>query len=337
MCSATAFATLLIQGPNGQREMLRFVIGRTVSAIGVLFAISVLTFLVFEVLPDGDPAVRIAGREATAQEIALVSRQWGFNRPIYVQYVVMMHKILNGSVVSYVGGVNVETQIRAGLPVTLSVCVGAGIIWLVFGVLFGTVSGARVGRASDRLLTVLALIGVSTPSFLLGALLIYYLGYKFGLFPIGGYVYFSANPLSWFDHLLLPWFALAAGLVGIYSRVMRSSILDINSEDFVRTARGKGLSERQVMLRHVVRNAVVPIVALWGLDFAGVLGGGDILVEYVFNLPGIGQFAAQSIAQLDVPAVLVIVMFAAAAVVIMSAVVDVVYAVVDPRVRVTAA
>lgn len=313
--------------------MVRFLAYRALSAFIVLFAMSVVTFLIFEAMPNSDPAARIAGREASPAEIQLVRVEWGLNRPIYDQYTRMMGKILHGSVISYSQKLNVVDEIKAGLPTTLSVCIGAGIVWLLIGVVFGTVSAARAGGLVDRSLTAVSLVGISTPSFLLGAVMIYYLAYKLGLFPLGGYVPLTANPVSWLDHLVMPWFALAAALIGIYSRVLRSTILDVTSDDFVRTARAKGISNRAVMVRHVLRNSLIPIISLWGLDFAGVIGGGDILVESVFNLHGVGEYAAQSIAQLDVPAVLVVVVFAAAVVVTVSAAVDVVYAMADPRIR----
>jgi len=180
---------------------------------------------------------------------------------------------------------------------------------------------------------VLSLVGVSTPVFLLGAVMLYFLAYKLTLFPNGGYVPLTKNPWQWFVHLILPWTALSVLFIGFYSRVLRSNILDTLNEDFVRTARAKGLSERRVLVRHVLRNSMIPIISLFGLDFAAVVGGGAILTESVFNLQGVGQYAAQSIGQLDVPPVLVITMFGAFFVVLLSAVVDVVYAALDPRIR----
>jgi peptide/nickel transport system permease protein len=313
--------------------MARFVIRRIASAIGVLFVISVLTFLIFQTIPNGDPALRIAGRLATAQQIAQVRHDWGFDKPIYVQYVKTMGKIVNGTVVSYTQGVNVLDEIRRGLPATLSLAIGAGIIWLVLGVLFGIVTAVHAGRFADRALTVLAFVGVSSPPFFLGALVIYYLGYKAGIVPLSGYVPLTQDPVQWFTHLLAPWLVLSVLFIGIYSRVLRSTILDTIGEDYVRTARAKGLSERSVLVRHVLRNSLIPIISLWGLDFAQVIGGGAILTESVFSLHGVGQFAADAIGRLDVPPILVVTMLTAFAVVLLSAIVDIIYAVLDPRIR----
>ncbi len=313
--------------------MIGFVIRRLLSMIGVLLAISVCTFLIFEVIPDGDPAVRLAGRQATPQEIQSIRAEWGFTKPVYVQYLDTMTKVLDGSVISYVQQTNVEAEIVARLSVTLSLAAGAGAIWLIFGLAFGVLSATRAGRLLDRVLTVGAMVGVSTPVFLLGTVMLFYLGYKLQWLPLGGYVSLAVSPWRWFTHMLMPWLALAVGYVGIYSRVLRSTILDLLHEDFVRTCRAKGLSERQIIMRHVLRNSLIPIVSLFGLDLAIVVGGGAILTESVFNLPGVGQYAAQSIGQLDVPPVLVITMLGAAAVVVLGAVVDLIYVALDPRIR----
>jgi peptide/nickel transport system permease protein len=313
--------------------MARFVIRRLTAAVGVLFVISVLTFLIFQAIPNGDPAIRIAGRTANQAQIAQVRHTWGFDRPIYVQYIKTMGKILNGTVVSYSQGVNVLDSIRQGLPATLSLAIGAGIIWLALGVLFGVITAIRAGRFADRALTVLAFVGVSSPPFFLGALVIYYIGYKAGIIPLGGYIPLTQNPVQWFTHLIAPWLVLSVLFIGIYSRVLRSTILDTINEDYVRTARAKGLSERQVLVRHVLRNSLIPIVSLWGLDFAQVIGGGAILTESVFNLHGVGQFAADAIGRLDVPPILVVTMLTAFAVVLLGAFVDIIYALLDPRIR----
>ncbi len=313
--------------------MLRFIVRRLISVVLVLIAISILTFLIFQAIPNGDPALRLAGRLATPQQVQDVREQWGFDKPIYVQYVKTMDKVVTGQVISYTQQLNVMEEIRRGAPVTLSLAIGAGIIWLGLGILFGLLSAMSAGGLLDRSLTVLALIGVSTPVFLIGALMLYYLGYKAQIFPLGGYVKFTDSPWGWFTHLLMPWFALSVLFIGVYSRVLRSTILDTINEDYVRAARAKGITERRVMVRHVLRNSLIPVISLFGLDFAAVLGGGAILTESVFNLNGVGQYAAESIGRLDVPPILVITMIGAATVVIFSAIVDIVYALLDPRIR----
>ncbi len=313
--------------------MSRFVIRRLFSMTVVLIAISILTFLIFQAIPNGDPAVRLAGRTATPQTIASIRHVWGFDQPIYVQYVKTMSKVFSGSVVSYTQQINVLDEIKRDLPATLSLAIGAGLIWLGFGILFGLLSAIRAGALTDRLLTVLAMIGVSSPVFLLGAVSLYFFAFKWRIFPNGGYVPLTKDPVQWLTHMILPWSVLSVLFIGVYSRVLRSNLLDTMSEDFVRTARAKGLSERRVLVRHVLRTSLIPIVSLWSLDFAAVVGGGAILTESVFNLQGVGQYAAQSIGHLDVPPVLVIVMLGAFAVVLFSALSDIMFALLDPRIR----
>ena len=311
--------------------MGRFVFRRLLSMIGVLFAISVLTFLIFQAIPN--PALRVAGRFPTPATIAHINEQWGFNQPIWIQYLKTMKLIFTGQVISYTQQVNVVDQIWAYLPVTLSLAIGAGIIWLSMGIVFGLLSAWRAGRWLDRGLTVLSMIGVSMPVFFLGAVMSYYVGFKLGWLPASGYVKFTDSPTQWFTHLIMPWLALSVLFIGVYSRVLRSTILDTVNDDYVRTAKAKGLNERQVMTRHVLRNSMIPIITLFGLDFAAVIGGGAILTETVFNLHGVGQYAAQSVEALDIPPVLVITIFGAFMVVFIGAIIDVVYAVLDPRIR----
>ena len=313
--------------------MARFALRRTLSTIAVLIAISILTFLIFQAIPNGDPAQRLAGRTSTPETVAAIRRTWGFDKPLPTQYWLTMKHIFTGNVISYTQQVNVVDQIRQDLPATLSLAIGAGIIWLSVSIVFGVLSAIRAGGILDRALTVLALIGVSTPVFLIGAVMLYVLAYELQLFPNGGYVPLTTDPLQWLYHMILPWTALSVLFIGVYSRVLRSNLLDAMNEDYVRTARAKGLSSRRVLGRHVLRNSLIPIVSLWGLDFAAVIGGGAILTESVFNLQGVGQYAAQSIGQLDVPPILVIVLFGACFVVLLSALTDIVFALLDPRIR----
>jgi peptide/nickel transport system permease protein len=313
--------------------MARFAIRRLLSMLVVMFVISVLTFLLFEAIPNGNPALRLAGRSATQLEIQQIEDKYGFNKPLYVQYVRTMKNIFTGQAYSYTQGFNVLDEIRAGLPATLSLAFGAGIIWLGVSILFGTLAAVKAGAFTDRTLTVVSMLGVSFPPFFLGAVLLYYLGYKAGIFPLAGYVKFTSNPWQWFVHLILPWFTLSVLFIGFYSRVLRSTILDTINEDYVRTAKAKGLSERRVLVHHVLRNSLIPIISLWGLDMAAVIGGGAILTESVYNLHGVGQLARDSIGRLDIIPILVIVMLTAFFVVFFAALIDILYAYLDPRIR----
>jgi peptide/nickel transport system permease protein len=315
--------------------MARFAVRRLLSMLLVMFVISLLTFLLFAAIPNGDPALRLAGRQATSLEIQQIRHKYGFDQPIYVQYARTMKNIFTGQAYSYTQGFNVLDEIKAGLPATLSLAFGAGIIWLLVSILFGTLAAIKAGATTDRLLTVVSMLGVSFPPFFLGAVLIYYFGYQTNIFPLGGYVKFTSDPVQWFVHLILPWFTLSVLFIGFYSRVLRSTILDTINEDYVRTARAKGLSERQVLTRHVLRNSLIPIISLWGLDMAAVIGGGAILTESVYNLHGVGQLARDSIGRLDIIPILVIVMLTAFAVVFLAALIDILYAFLDPRIRLT--
>ena len=314
--------------------MARFVLKRVLQMLGVMFAVSVLTFAIFNVLPGGDPAVRMAGKQPTETQIEAIRKEWGFDKNVFVQYGTTMKKVFTGDLESYFTQLNVGEEIVKGLPRTLSLAIGAALLWMGVAIVFGLYSAMRAGAFTDRFLTVIALIGISMPVFWIGAIMNYYLGFKAGLFPNGGYVELTKNPIDWAYHLILPWTALAILFIGVYSRLLRSNVLDTINEDYVRTARAKGLSERQVMVRHVLRNSMIPIVTLWGLDFGLVIGGGAILTETVFDLQGVGQYAADSVAQLDVPPVLATTMFAAFFIVLLNTLVDIAYAYLDPRIRV---
>jgi peptide/nickel transport system permease protein len=314
--------------------MPAFIIRRTIGAVLVLAAVSFLTFCIFIVIPGGDPAERMAGKNATDENIANIRETWGFDQPFYVQYGMMMKKVFTGDLISYTTQQDVIAEIKRGLPATISLAVGAAIIWLFFGVLVGVISAVTAGKLSDRAITVLALIGISMPVFWLGILARYYLGPEnLGIFPDGGYVPLTENPAQWFYHLILPWFVLAVLFIGFYGRVLRSNILDSINEDYVRTAKAKGLNPRRVMLKHVLRNSMIPIVTLFALDFAGVIGGGAILTETVFDLQGVGQYAARSVRTLDLPPIMAVTLLGAFFIVFFNAIVDFLYAYLDPRIR----
>jgi peptide/nickel transport system permease protein len=312
--------------------MGRFVVRRLLGMVAVLFAVSVLTFLIFNVIPNSEPALRMAGKNATPTLVANITEEWGFDESLPQQYLTMMKKIFSGEVISYEGRENVDERIVEGIPATLSLCIGAAVIWMFFGILFGYLSAVRAGGLLDRVLTIVAVTGISIPVFWLAAILLNYLTYQTEIFPSGGYVGLAEDPLEWAYHLVLPWVTLAIVYVGIYSRVLRSNMLDAMNEDYVRTARAKGLSERRVMTRHVLRNSLIPIVTLFGLDFGALLGGA-IVVEAVFSLNGIGQYAYESLINTDLPPIMAVVLFGAFFVVLFNALVDIAYAWLDPRIR----
>ena len=314
--------------------MAAFVVRRTLGAIIVLFAVSFITFAIFIVIPGGDPAVRMAGKNATDVNIANIRETWGFDQPIYVQYVKMLENLFSGDLASYTTQQNVIDEIKRGLPATISLAVGAAIIWLFFGVLVGIISAITAGRWSDRAITILALIGISMPVFWLGILARYYLGPEnAGIFPDGRYVPLTENPAQWLYHMILPWFVLAVLFIGFYGRVLRSNFLDSMNEDYVRTAKAKGLTTWQIRLKHILRNTMIPILTLFALDFAAVLGGGAILTETVFDLQGVGQYAARSVRSLDLPPIMAVTLLGAFFIVLFNAIIDFFYAYLDPRIR----
>jgi peptide/nickel transport system permease protein len=321
--------------------MTRFLLRRLVGLVVVLFAISVLVFTIFNVIPGGDPALRLAGRRPTAENIQQIRKTWGFDKPVPVQYLHMMEKLFTGrNFISYQNQTPVLTTIEHGIPRTFSVAIGAGVIWLLFGILFGVLSGVFQGRWVDHVLSVFALIGISTPVFWLGAVLLYLLTFKyhhFALFswiPAGGYVGIN-HPLGWAEHLFLPWMTLAVVEIGFYSRVVRSSLLETRSRDYVRTARAKGVPMLRVLTHHVLRNSLLPVITLFGLDFGATVGGTVILVEPVFGIEGVGQYAQESVAQLDLPPLIALTLYGAFFVVIFNTLVDLIHPVLDPRVRVS--
>src|SRR6266700_1034111 len=327
--------------------MAAFFVRRVIGAILVMIAVSFIVFVIFIVVPGGGPngtAERIAGKNANDTLVANIKEKWGFDRPFYVQYWYMLSKAYQGiagnpdsdkKLVSYTTQQDVVAQIVQGMPATFSLTIGAGLIWLGFGILVGTISAVTAGRLSDRLITILALIGISMPVFWLGIILRYYFAETNTWFPDGEYASLTGNPAQWVYHLLLPWFTLAVLYIGFYGRVLRGNILDTINEDFVRTARAKGLSRRRVLVKHVLRNSLIPVVTLFGLDFAAVLGGGAILTETVYDIHGVGWYAALAVGQLDLPPLIGVTLFGALFIVVFSTLVDLVYAVLDPRIRPT--
>jgi peptide/nickel transport system permease protein len=316
--------------------MAAFIVRRLIGMVVVLFVVSLFVFAIFIIVPGGDPAIRIAGRTATDQNIENIRHDWGFDQPFYVQYYDMMKKAFTNHLYEQTHqGVSVVDQIKRGMPATFSLAFGAALIWLFFGILVGVIAAVKAGQWSDRAITLLALIGISMPVFWLGLLVRYFFAEKRTWFPDGEYVPLTVNPAQWLYHLILPWCVLAVLFIGFYGRVLRGNILDTINEDYVRTARAKGIEPRRVLMKHVLRNSLIPIVTLFGLDFAAVLGGGAILTETVFDLHGVGQYAANSIANFDLPPIIGVTLYGAFFIVLFSALVDLFYAVLDPRIRPT--
>lgn len=314
--------------------MIGFIIRRLGSMVLVLFSVSVLVFAIFNVIPSGDPAQRMAGKNPRPAQVEAIRKEWGFDKPITTQYVTMMKKTFSGDLISYSNQENVTERIKEGLPRTLSLTLWSSLFMLIGGVALGMLSALRPNTFADRSINAVAVVGISMPVFWIGALMSYYLGSKAGLIPAGGYVSISEGGiLQWFWHLLAPSLAIAFLFIGIYSRVLRGDLLDALRADYVRTAEAKGLSRRRVVVRHALRNALIPMITLFGLDVAITLGGGAVLTETVFDLDGVGAYLAEATGTLDVPPVMAITLFGAVAVVVMNALVDILYAYLDPRIR----
>ncbi len=306
----------------------------------LLILVSAVTFVIFNVFPSTDPAVLRAGRQPTPAVIERIRQDLGLDRPVYEQfgsyiYDVFVHQDFGRS---YVSNVDVIDQIRQDLPATISLAIGGVIVWLTFGLSIGIVSAVKHRSLLDRATIGLSLIAISAPVYWLGLVALYLFAPDFGVFGLqflggqGSYVPFSDDPVKWLQSLVLPWFVLATTFAAVYARLLRGSLLDVLGEDYIRTARAKGLSERTVVLKHGVRSAITPVVTVLGLDI-GILLGGAILTESVFNIPGIGRLAYDAILRGDLPIVQGTVLFGAFFIIVMNLIVDILYAFLDPRVR----
>jgi peptide/nickel transport system permease protein len=318
--------------------MGRYIIRRLLWVIVLLIIVSMVTFLIFYLLPSADPAVLRAGRAPNPALIAHIRHTLGLDKPIYVQYwryfkQVVFHFNFG---YSYQNSQPVRTEIFKRLPATISLTIGAVVIWLIVGLGIGIVSAIRRRTVLDRATMFGALLAISAPVYWLGLVALYLFANDIGVVKIfpgsGTYTGLTADPGKWFGSLLLPWMVLAASFAAFYARLLRANLIETMSEDYIRTARAKGLSERRVVLRHGLRSAITPIVTVLGLDI-GTLLGGAILTEIVFNIPGIGRYAYDGIINADLPVIQGTVLFGAFFIVIANLVVDIVYAYVDPRVR----
>ncbi|HUY21090.1 MAG TPA: ABC transporter permease [Acidimicrobiales bacterium] len=317
--------------------MARFLLRRVALGVVVLWVVATLVFVLYFVAPH-DPARLIAGRQATAQTLADVKRRLGLDRPVLSQYGSYLWRLLHGNLgYSFVNQEPVTSIIKRDLPVTASVAFGGAILWLVIGVLSGVLAATRPRSIADRTTTALALFFYSMPTFLLGELLLLGLFFRLHLagvdfFPGGGYVGITTSPVEWARHMILPWITIALVTAATYSRLTRGAMLDVLGEDYIRTARAKGLRERRVVYRHGLRSALTPVVTQFGIDL-GTLLGGIIVTEDVFSLPGLGQQIVNSITRQDLPVIIGLVILASAFIVVANIAVDAVYAVLDPRVR----
>jgi peptide/nickel transport system permease protein len=320
--------------------MGRYIIRRLLWGVLLLVAVLVITFVIFYVFPNVNPAALRAGRNSNPKVLAEIAHNLGTDRPVYVQFwkyfsTLVFHFNLG---YSYYSNASVKSLIVDRLPATISLTVGSVVIWLFFGFAVGIISAIRRRSPLDRAAMGTSLVFVSAPVYWLGLLVLFMFSSDIGKFPIsflhgsGSYVGLTHSPLHWFESLLLPWFVLAASFAAIYARLLRGSLVEVMGEDYIRTARAKGLSEKRVVMRHGVRSAITPLVTVLGLDVA-ILLGGAVLVETVFNIPGIGRLNYDAIQRGDFPIVQGTVLLAALFVILANIIVDIVYAYLDPRVR----
>ncbi len=318
--------------------MGRFVVRRLLFGVIVLLVISFAVFALFFLVAPGDPAANFVGRGATEQSIQEARIRYGLDKPWYEQYAQYVGRLAKGDLgYSFRNREPVRNTLIDRLPVTASLAGGAALLWLLVGIPIGILAATKPRSLRDRAATFFALGGLSMPTFVVGLLLLYLFFYQLTVngvdaFPGNGYVALTADPFEWARHLILPWVALATVYAAQYSRITRGSLLEVLGEDYIRTARAKGLSERRVTYRHGLRSALTPVVTLLGIDLGGLLGGA-IVTEAVFGLGGIGQAAIQAVFVGDLPVIFGTVMLAAFFIVISSIVVDILYAVLDSRVR----
>jgi len=325
----------------------RFVLGRLAGMVVVLLIIALVTFVVFYLLPS-DPARMSCGRPCSPESLATAKSFMQLDQPWYQQFLSFLSGIFAGR--TFGSGVtaihcpapcfgysfqqNEETLhlILSRLPVTASIAAGAAIIWLLTGVGVGVLSALRPGRPVDRIAMAGAVAGVSTPVFLTGLIGILVLGFTLDMVPTHGYVQLADSPVDWAWHLVLPWLVLAFLHGALYARLTRNQMLEVLGEDYIRTARAKGLTEARVVRRHALRNVLLPVVTVFGIDLGGLLGGA-VITERVFAMPGVGSLMVDAVHAVDLPLLLGCTLFGAALIVVANFVVDVLYGVLDPRVR----
>ncbi len=319
--------------------MGRYIARRLLWVLLVVILVTFFTFLIFFVIPPVDPAILFAGRAPSERLINQVREAFGLDQPFWIQYGLFLKRIFLGDEygwpgfgLSFVTRSPIREQFLDRTWVTAQLALGAATIWLVLGVLIGIISALKRGRWQDRVSMGFALFGVSAPVFWLGLMALYVFWEKLHWLPGTGYVAITESPSQWFLHMLLPWVVLALLFAAFYARMVRGSLLETFGQDWIRTARAKGLSERRVVFKHGLRASLTPVVSLFGADLGSLLGGA-IITESVFNLPGLGTYVVRSVQSGDIPVIMDVVVFAGLAVALMSLVADILYAVLDPRVR----
>lgn len=316
-----------------------YILRRTLWVVFVMIVVTFFAYLIFYKLPPGDIALRFAGKQPTPETVAEVRKEFGLDKPWYGQYYKFMSDLVTGDEYGWPGFNKsfstrspIKETIFDRLGVTFQLAIGAAILWLVTGVSIGVISAIKRRKLADRVSMGFALFGVSAPVFWLGLMGLYLFWKKLDWVPGTGYVPFGDGPLQWVHQMILPWLVLCLLFSAVYARMVRSNLLETMGEDYIRTARAKGLSEGRVIAKHGLRASLTPIVTMFGIDFA-TLFGSAVVTESVFNLPGLGSYLVTSALDADIPAVMAVVVFAAFFVAFFNLVVDILYAYLDPRVR----
>jgi peptide/nickel transport system permease protein len=321
--------------------MVRYVIRRLLWAVVLFLAVTIVTYLIFFLIPI-NTARLVAGKSATPAEVKAVAHRLYLDRPVYVQYGHFLYQLVwqHSLGYSFNNRQSVNSAIFAAAPVTASLVIGGAIVWMLIAVPIGILSALRPRSALDRASMVGVLTGISAHPVWIGLMASYIFGYKLNLLPIQGYCNLRGaapgqscgGPVDWFTHMLMPWMVFAVAYSAFYVRMIRANVMETLNEDYVRTARAKGAPESIVMRRHVLRNAMLPVVTMLGMDIAIALGGA-VLIENVFGLPGLGNLAIQSVYQFDLPTVVGVTVFASVCVIVFNLLVDLLYAWIDPRIR----
>jgi peptide/nickel transport system permease protein len=321
--------------------MWRYIVRRLMWVVVVVLIITAFTYIIFFVMPPTDPAVQFAGKNPTPEQIAEVRHQFGLDKPVWAQYGLFLKNVFTGDEYgwpglgfSFVTRSPVKDQLFDRIWVTISLAVGAALVWLCIGIPIGIISAIKRGSLLDRSSMLFALFFVSAPVFWLGLMALWLFWFKLHLSPGTGYVPITQSFTGWLSHMIMPWVVLALLYAAFYARMTRGNLIETMGQDYIRTARVKGLTERKVILKHGVRASLTPVVTLIGLDLGALLGGA-VITETIFNLQGIGQWAVNSVFQGDLPAVLAVTVVVALAVTLCNLIVDIVYAYLDPRVRYT--
>jgi peptide/nickel transport system permease protein len=323
--------------------MFQYFVRRLLWAIVLFVGVTLITYVLFFLVP-ADPARQAAGKSATAEDVVRVRHQLGLDKPVYEQYGLFLKRLVIDRSLgrSYQNRRSVNEMVGQAVPVTTALVIGGAILWMLIALPIGIISALRPRSLIDRAGMIFVLIGISAPVVWIGLLLQYFVGFRWGLTPNAGYCDVinpptgasCGGPWDWFYHMILPWTTFAILFAAIYARMIRASVMDTLGEDYVRTARAKGVPENVVIRKHVLRNALLPIVTMLGLDI-GVALGGAIFTEAIFNLPGLGRLAVDSVNNLDLPTIQGVVVFATLAIIVLNLIVDVLYAYIDPRIRLT--